>query len=89
MPPARARFFAAFQIEFLIGFGSRFRVFFVFPNTVPKLEASLLVWSAICLRVAACLGAWLALSGLSSYLGGFARELAGLKMSISRPYRRN
>jgi hypothetical protein len=37
-----------------------------------------MVWSAVCLRIAACLGAWLALSGLRSDLGCFARELTGL-----------
>jgi hypothetical protein len=30
------------------------------------------------LRIAACLGAWLALPGLWGNLGGFARELEGL-----------
>jgi hypothetical protein len=34
--------------------------------------------SAVCLRVAACFGALLALPGLRDDLGGFARELAGL-----------
>jgi hypothetical protein len=38
------------------------------------------------LRVAACLGAWLALPGLRGSLGGFARELAGLTAPVASEF---
>jgi hypothetical protein len=39
---------------------------------------SLVVLKAVCLRIAACLGAWLAFLGHWGDLGAFARDLAGL-----------
>jgi hypothetical protein len=44
--------------------------------------ATFVVRCVVCLRVAACLGAWLAIPDLSGDLGGFARELAGLNCPI-------
>jgi hypothetical protein len=56
----------------------------------PNSEAFNILWDLpalgvfrlVRLRVTACLGAWLALLGLRSDLGGFARELVGFNCPI-------